>query len=78
MYKRTTVDTYLDKKDINTRRRDGLLFKTERPRSELYKNSVKYKGANEWNALDPSTRNITLYSEFKLKHQCYLHNSIYE
>ena len=76
MHKRGKIDKYLDKKSINTRSRDGLLFKTERPTCELYKNSVKFKGAYEWNNLDANMRNITNYSQFKLKQKLWLQESI--
>ena len=67
MYKRSQNESYLDKRQVNTRERDAKVFKVFIPKGEAYKQSVLYKGAVEWNNLEVETRNINSYLAFKNK-----------
>ena len=67
MYKRSQDESYLDKREVNTRERDAKVFKVFIPKGEAYKGSVLYKGAVEWNNLEVETRNINSYLAFKNK-----------
>ena len=58
---------------IQTRAHDALLFITERPQSEKFKNNVLYKGAVFWNELTVHERTFHSYDSFKnyLKKQAF-------
>ena len=51
---------------IQTRGHDALVFTTERPMSEKYKNTVLYKGATLWNCLTVVERYIQSYESMKI------------
>ena len=66
MYKKKQCIELLDIKNVHTRARDAVLFKTIIPRCEKYKHSVFfYKGAITWNSLPDTIRNIDTYDSFK-------------
>ena len=50
---------------INTRLHDALLFVTEKPNSEKYKNNAFYKGPLLWNSRTVAERNIQSYDILK-------------
>ena len=70
MYKKKQCIELLDIKNVHTRARDAVLFKTIIPRCEKYKHSVFffYKGATTWNSLPVTIRNIDTYDLFKELH----------
>ena len=77
MYKRSQEESYLDKREVNTRERDANVFKVFIPKGEAYKRSVLYKGAVEWNNLEVETRNINSYLAFKNKQKNWMIGTIY-
>ena len=44
---------------------DAVLFSTQKPNSEKYKNNVLYKGAITWNSLSVAIRKSQKYSILK-------------
>ena len=60
MYTRLGNPSYIDNRDIRTRAHDGPLFSVKVPKIEMYKRSVKYAGAVQWNNLDPDIRAIKI------------------
>ena len=76
MFKRKSFFNDLDDRPVSTRYNDGPLFKIDRPSSELYKKSIKYKGAVEWNSLRSTTRTITSLEAFKLLQKNWIQNTI--
>ena len=77
MYKRSQDESYLDKREVNTRERDANVFKVFIAKGEAYKRSVLYKGAVEWNNLEVETRNINSYLAFKNKQKNWMIGTIY-
>lgn len=49
----------------STRARDGLILKTDIPRSTKAQNSLLFHGAQLWNNLPIDLRNITEFVDFK-------------
>ena len=65
MFKQRSNMSIVNVRVIHTRAHDALLFNTERPQSEKYKNNVLYKGPTIWNSLSANTRNILDYECLK-------------
>ena len=76
MYKQQFMHGHLDDKDLNTRNYAGPIFNVTKPNYEFYKKSIKYKGAIEWNSLDPNIRNIASLSAFKYTQKVWLMTTI--
>ena len=65
MFKQKTNMNIVNIRIVHTRAHDAVLFNTERPQSEKYKNNVLYKGAVLWNQLSVPERNFHSYENFK-------------
>ena len=50
---------------VNTRLYDGPVFNVNKPNNDIFKKSVTYSGALDWNGLDAETRNIKELFQFK-------------
>ena len=50
---------------INTRMNDGPVFEVQKPNNDIFKKSVIYSGAIDWNSLEADTRNIDQLFKFK-------------
>ena len=76
MFSRLNEPTYIDDRDIRTRAHDAPLFRVEVPKLEMYKRSVEYAGAVQWNELPPDIRSIRDYQMFKNKQKTLMANTI--
>ena len=65
MYKQRDNDLIVDRRNINTRAQDALLFTTQRPLNEKYKINTYYNGALGWNELQTIYKNVLEYNTFK-------------
>ena len=65
MYKQQGNVDIINKRKVNTRAHDALLFTTHKPQNEKYKQNVYYRGAISWNNLPSIERNIPEYEKFK-------------
>ena len=65
MYKQQGNVDIINKRKVNTRAHDALLFTTHKPQNEKYKQNVHYRGAISWNNLPSIERNIPEYEKFK-------------
>ena len=52
---------------VNTRLHDGPVFNIPKPNNDIFKKSVIYSGALDWNCLEADTRCINELFQFKLK-----------
>ena len=64
MHKQTANELLLKKKIRNTRMHTAPVFATYKPNNEKVKNKILYRGAIDWNALDPNIRNLD-FKDFK-------------
>lgn len=71
MYKRSGNKSYIEDRHLSTRNFSAPVMKVTRPKTDIFKRSVLYKGAIEWNALDVETRNIKTLSNFKHRQKCW-------
>ena len=62
MYKQQSNKNIVNKRKVNTRAHDALLFITKKPNNEKYKQNVYYRGAISWNGL-PAKKEIYLSLE---------------
>ena len=76
MYKRSKIDKYLDKADIQTRAHAAPLFKIPKSDTKTFDKSILIKGGTEWNNLPVEKRNIGTYNTFKLDQKKWLYNMI--
>ena len=58
---------YVDNRNIRTSAHDAPLFKVKVPKLEMYKRSVEYAGAVQWNMLPAEVRNIKEQNALKNK-----------
>ena len=65
MYKQKSNVDILNSRIINTRMHDALVFITNKPNSEKYKNNVLFKGPILWNSRTVEERNIQSYETLK-------------
>ena len=65
MYKQQYNVDIVNKRKVNTRAHDALLFTTKKTNNEKYKYNVLYRGAISWNGLPAVERNIPEYKNFK-------------
>ena len=65
MYKQKSNHAIVNARNVQTRAHDAILFTTDRPNSEKYKNNVLYKGAVIWNSQSTQERNIQTYELLK-------------
>ena len=65
MYTRLGNPSYIDNRDIRTRAHDVPLLSVKVPKIEMYKRSLNYAGAVQWNNLDPDIRAIKNLHLFK-------------
>ena len=65
MYKQRDNVHIVNKRNINTRAHDALLFTTQKPNNEKYKQNVFYRGALTRNNLPVRERNIPDFEKFK-------------
>ena len=65
MYKQKSNVSIVNSRVINTRLHDALVFISERPNNEKYKNNVLYKGPLLWNSRTVDVRNIQSYDKLK-------------
>ena len=66
MKKQTYKTELLKKTNFRTRLHTAPVFATYKPNNEKAKQNVLYRGANRWNALPSSDRNLN-FNDFKLK-----------
>ena len=64
MHKQKGKETLLKTKARNTRLHEEPVFNTYKPNNERVRKNVLYRGAIEWNVLDPNIRNLDL-NDFK-------------
>ena len=76
MYKRSKIDTYLDKAEIQTRAHTAPLFKIPKSDTKTYDKSILVKGGTEWNSLSAEIRNKDTYNNFKLHQKCWLYSMV--
>ena len=67
MYKRQSMDEYLDKRNLATRAYNSTKFVVPKYQITHFKTSLLYKGSNLWNQLQTEIKNIETYSAFKEK-----------
>ena len=65
MFKMKTNENLIDRRQRNTRAYDAIVFTTQFPRCNKYKQSTLFRGATAWNQLPVHERNIASYSRFK-------------
>ena len=65
MYKQKDNVHIVNRRNINTRAHDALLFITQKPNNEKYKQNVFYRGALSWNDSPVAERNILKFDKFK-------------
>ena len=58
MYKQKDNVNIVNKREVNTRAHDALLFTTFKPNNEKYKQNSLCRGAISWNELPVVERNI--------------------
>ena len=59
------IENLIDRRQRNTRAYDAIVFTTQFPRCNKYKQSTLFRGATAWNQLPVHERNIASYSRFK-------------
>ena len=67
MYKRQSMDEYIDKRNLPTRAYNATKFLIPNYQITHFKTSLLYKGSNLWNQLQTDIKNINTYSAFKEK-----------
>ena len=67
MYHRSKLDSYLDKREIQTRQFDQIKFKVLHPNIKSAFNSPNYCGAQLWDKLTIDTQSSGSFVEFKRK-----------
>ena len=65
MFKRSRVDSNLDKANIRTRAHAAPLFKIPKSDTKTLDRSILVKGGNEWNNLSVKIKTIKSYDSFK-------------
>ena len=76
MCMRCAKNRNIDERPINTRLHDAPVFKVDFPHKEMFKRSVKYAGAQVWNALPIKVRQIEDKAAFKVYQKKSLQNNI--
>ena len=76
MYSRLGSREHVDSRDIRTRAHDAPLFKVKIPKLEIYKRSVEYAGAVQWNGLDTHVRETATLQQFKSKQKAQMMSAI--
>ena len=77
MFKQKENEQIVNRRNINTRAHDAVLFNTERPQNEKYKRNIYYNGALRWNELIVEDRNIVMYKSFKEKQKKWMLSTNY-
>ena len=67
MYKRQSMDEYIDKRNLPTRAYNAIKFPIPNYQISHFKTSLLYKGSYLWNQLPTDIKNINIYSAFKEK-----------
>ena len=75
MYSKLGDESLIDDLPINTRSRDAPLFKVSTPNLEVFKKSVKYNGAVEWNNLPIDLRSANHILSFKYQQKKWLNST---
>ena len=65
MFKQKSNKQLVDVRNIRTRAHDAILYNTNMPKCEKFKNNIFYYGARLWNQLPVIERRIELYTKFK-------------
>ena len=65
MFKQRGNLSIINRRPVNTRAHDALLFNTTKPNNEKYKHNIFYRGAIAWNGLPASERNLLVFDKFK-------------
>ena len=65
MYKQQDNIEIVNQRNVCTRAHDALLYVTNKPNNEKYKQNVYYRGALLWNSLPIIERNIPNFKQFK-------------
>ena len=76
MYNRLGNSLYVDNRNIRNRAHDAPLFKVKIPKIEMYKRSVEYAGAVQWNELAQDLRGIRSFQLFKSKQKAIMLNEL--
>ena len=65
-----------NRRNVNTREHDALLFTVICPKNEKYKRNIYYNGAQRWNKLSVKNRNIDKYGLLKSNQKQWLLRTI--
>ena len=76
MYKRSWDQQYIVSVPGRTRVYDGVTMKTFRANFTSVERSIAWKGAREWNRLEPHLRNVQPLEHFKYLQKCWMKSTI--
>ena len=77
MFKQKNNEQIVNRREINTRAHDAILFDTERPMNVRSKRNIYYNGALRWNELTVEVRNTVKYYSFKEKQNSWMLSTNY-